>query len=68
MTNSRLPPDRLKSLAKLKYRYCMDWLYENAAHLHMSYEMLNMWIYVFGPLLSFAFLGLVNMGLTRAKR
>ncbi len=46
----------------------MDWLYENAAHLHMSYEMLNMWIYVFGPLLSFAFLGLVNMGLTRAKR
>ena len=51
-----------------QYRYCMDWLYETAAHLHMSYEMLNMWIYVFGPLLSFAFLGLVNMGLTRAKR
>ena len=51
-----------------QYRYCMNWLYETAEHLHMSYEMLNMWIYVFGPLLSFAFLGLVNMGLTRAKR
>ena len=51
-----------------QYRYCMDWLYETAAHLHTSYEMLNMWIYVFGPLLSFVFLGLVNMGLTRAKR
>ena len=51
-----------------QYRYCMNWLYETAAHLHTSYEMLNIWIYVFGPLLSFIFLGLVNMGLTRAKR
>ena len=51
-----------------QYKYCMDWLYETAAHLHTSYEMLNIWIYVFGPLLSFIFLGLVNMGLTRAKR
>ena len=51
-----------------QYKYCMDWLYETAAHLHTSYEMLNIWIYVFGPLLSFVFLGLVNMGLTRAKR
>ena len=51
-----------------QYKYCMDWLYETAAHLHTSYEMLNIWIYVFCPLLSFIFLGLVNMGLTRAKR